>query len=110
LSVPTGGIGIDTVKLETVVAGAVVTLASANFNNVYRTNYRFRLIAFATGRTLGYVLADDGITVLVSLDASSSAVATGGALERQGGSPGPPDGRDCREQVLHGVLREHTTD
>jgi hypothetical protein len=80
LSVPTGGAGVDTVKLETVVAGAVVTLASANFNNVYRTNYRFRLIAFSTGRALGYVLADDGTTVLVSLDASSSALATSGAL------------------------------
>jgi hypothetical protein len=90
LSVPTGGIGTDTVRLETVVAGVVTTLASAVFNNVYQRNLRFRLIAFATGRTLGYVLNDDGSTVLVSLDASSSASRYGRhARERQGGCPGP---------------------
>jgi hypothetical protein len=101
LVIPAGGLGADVVKLEQVVAGVVTTLASYTWNQFnYLTYYRFRLIAYASGRILGWVFNDAGST-LVSLDASSSAIATGGTLAS--GKPG------VRDRCLSGAgFREFT--
>jgi hypothetical protein len=74
------------VKLETVVAGTVATLAqSFGWTRALQTSYRLRLIAYASGRVIGQVLSDAG-AVLVDLNAASSALATAGALAT--GKPG----------------------
>jgi hypothetical protein len=101
LVIPAGGLGADVVKLEQVVAGVVTTLASYTWNQFnYLTYYRFRLIPYASGRILGWVFNDAGST-LVSLDASSSAIATGGTLAS--GKPG------VRDRCLSGAgFREFT--
>jgi hypothetical protein len=78
LALPTVA-GSNTATLEQTVAGATTVLASGTWNRVGGTIYRTRLIAYASGRVIGQVLTDSGVVIL-QLDATSSAVATGGAL------------------------------
>jgi hypothetical protein len=81
---PSGG----NTRIETVIAGAVVSLASSSWTRAQSTSYRLRMVAFASGRVIAQVMSDSG-AVLVQLDGNSSALATGGTL--QTGKPGLMD-------------------
>jgi hypothetical protein len=93
LVVPSNGLNPVTVKLETVVAGVVTTLAQGTVDDagsglVTNTVYRYRIVVYATGRVFGWVLSDAG-TALLTLEASSTDLATGGTLAS--GKPGIRD-------------------
>jgi hypothetical protein len=81
---PNGG----SVRLEQVVASVVTVLATTTWYRASGTNYRLRLIAFASGRVIGQVMSDSG-GLLTELQVLSTVVATGGAL--QTGKPGLRD-------------------
>jgi hypothetical protein len=92
-----------TVKLDQVVAAAVTTLASATFTRAQGSVvYRMRLIAYATGRTIAQLLSDAGV-VLLQLDATSSALATGGTL-----ASGKPGLRDQNKTAAVNAQRLYT--
>jgi hypothetical protein len=71
--------------LEQVVAGSVTTLGTAivgtvnKFTGTAGASYTLRLIAYATGRAIGQVIDTNG-TVIFTIDAASTALATGGTL------------------------------
>jgi hypothetical protein len=93
---PKTGLATDTARIEQVVAGVVTVLASSTFDwtvfvpdyGSLGLRYRLRFIAYASGRTLGFILSEAG-DLLLSLDASSTAIATGGTLAT--GKPGLRD-------------------
>jgi hypothetical protein len=68
-----------TLYLEQVVTGAVTVLASVGNVAYVNTWGSLRLVAFASGRCLGWLLYGDGST-LRQVDVLASAMATGGAL------------------------------
>jgi hypothetical protein len=77
--------GTERLVLEQVVAGTTTTLATSSYGITVWRWYRLRLIAFASGRAIGQVL-DANDNILATLDASSSALSSGGALDD--GTPG----------------------
>lgn len=80
----------DTFTLRQVVAGTPTTLAVTTDPPVQQnTWYQIRLICFVSGRAVAEVLDATGTTTLASLQAASSAIATGGALAS--GKPGFAD-------------------
>jgi hypothetical protein len=97
LVVTDNGTSSDTAKIEQVVAGVVTVIASQTFNwgtfapddVSLGSRYRMRLIAYASGRVLGYMYSNDASTLLLTLDGSSTAVASGGTLAT--GKPGLRD-------------------
>jgi hypothetical protein len=111
LVVTDNGTSADTASIEQVVAGVVTVIASQTFNwgtlapddTSFGSRYRMRLIAYSSGRALGYVLSNDGATVFISLDGSSTAVATGGTL-----ATGKPGLRDRATSVTGPINRYFT--
>ena len=77
--------GAETVYLESVVAGTVTVIAQGTWNRTFQAVYRFKLIAYVSGRVIGQILSAAG-SVIAQLEATSSAVATGGTLAT--GKPG----------------------
>jgi hypothetical protein len=72
--------GVFTIELIKKIAGVDTTIASTTSAQSFASNvpYTFRLIAFASGRTIGSI--STASTQQGTIDASDSAVATGGTL------------------------------
>ncbi len=79
------GTSTATVRLVQVVAGVTTTLAIRTWVRA-DLQYRMRLSVFASGRAIGEVLDEGGTSTITTIDASSSALATGGTLDD--GKPG----------------------
>jgi hypothetical protein len=89
LVIPQNSSSSTVVKLESVIAGSVTTLAQTPAMAIPSGKiYRARLIVYSTGRAIGQVLTDAG-GLVCSVDATSSALASGGTL--QTGKPGLRD-------------------
>jgi hypothetical protein len=85
--VPTAA-GSGSVRIEQIVAGSVTVLATSAWARAAQTTYLLRLIVYASGRVIGMVLNEAGLT-LATMEASSTALATGGTLAT--GKPGLND-------------------
>jgi hypothetical protein len=69
--------------LEKRIAGGNTTLATKQVSTSENTWYRLRMVVFSSGRALGQLLTNDG-ALLATVDASDSALATGGTLQTGG--------------------------
>jgi hypothetical protein len=98
----TGGVAAAP-KLEQVVAGTPTTLAVGIRALPVNTTYQLVLMAYATGGVTGLIVDTNGL-VLQVLTASSSAIATGGAL-----ATGKPGIRDRSTSVVGPASRPYTS-
>lgn len=89
-------------RLEQVVAGVATTLSTAAAALPVSTTYRLALLAYASGGVIGLVMTSDG-RILQLLTASSTAVATGGAL-----ASGKPGIRDRSTSAVSSPSRPYT--
>jgi len=79
---PTSGTLVRTLEITQVVAGVTTILGSVSFPQTYgsQTLYGVRLIAFASGRAILQLLDATRANTLVSVEATGTALATGGAI------------------------------
>lgn len=80
----------DTLTLRQVVAGTPTVLATTTHPSIQQSQwYKIRLIAYVSGRAVAQVLDSTGTAVLAGVEASSTAIATAGAIAS--GKPGFAD-------------------